>query len=39
MQHYKYSDVLLWCSMPEGADIVRAFFGKTEQQLNEEKNN
>lgn len=39
MQQYKYSDALLWRSMPEGADIVRAFFGKTEQQLNEERNN
>ena len=39
MQQYKYSDALLWCSMPDGADIVRAFFCKTEQQLNEEKNN
>lgn len=28
MQHYKYSDVLLWRSMPEGANIVRAFFSE-----------
>ena len=30
MQHYKYSDELLWrwYSMPEGADIVRAFFSE-----------
>ena len=39
MQQYKYSDALLWRSMPDGADIARAFFCKTEQQLNEEKNN
>lgn len=36
MQRYKFSDALLWRSMPEGADIVRAFFCKTEQQLKEE---
>lgn len=28
MQQYKYSDALLWRSMPEGADIVRAFFSE-----------
>ena len=39
MKQSKFHDELLWRSMPEGADIVRAFFCKTEQQLNEEKNN
>ena len=28
MQRYKFSDALLWRSMPEGADIVRAFFSE-----------
>ena len=28
MQQYKYSDALLWRSMPETADIVRAFFSE-----------
>ena len=28
MQRYKFSDALLWLSMPEGADIVRAFFSE-----------
>ena len=28
MQRYKFSEALLWRSMPEGADIVRAFFSE-----------
>ena len=36
MKQSKFYDELLWRSMPEGADIVRAFFCKTEQQLKEE---
>lgn len=28
MQQYKFHDELLWRSMPEGADIVRAFFSE-----------
>lgn len=39
MKQSKFHDELLWCSMPDGADIARAFFSETEQQLNEEKNN
>lgn len=36
MKQSKFHDELLWRSMREGADIVRAFFCKTEQQLKEE---
>ena len=39
MKQSKFHDELLWRSMPEGANIVRAFFCKTEQLLNEEKYN
>lgn len=28
MQQYKFPDELLWRSMPDGADIVRAFFSE-----------
>lgn len=31
MQNYKFSDKLLWCSLPDGADIVRAFFSENRE--------
>ncbi|HIY77664.1 MAG TPA: hypothetical protein H9728_01335 [Candidatus Borkfalkia excrementavium] len=31
MQNNKFSDKLLWCSLPDGADIVRAFFSENRE--------
>lgn len=31
MQNNKFSDKLLWCCLPDGADIVRAFFSENRE--------